>query len=176
VRVGATKQLAPGASFAPVGGDEGEEITIPNAVLVGTTVTNYSRLGGADGPLVSTVVGIGYDAPWRQVHAMLQLAAARTPHIRTHPPPWVLQRALSDFFVEYELRAHLELPADRAQVLSDLHTQIQDAFNEFGVQIMSPAFESQPERPIVVPKSRWFAAPAAPPKDGPAQPAEKEAP
>ena len=152
---------------------KGEEITIPNAVLVGTTVTNYSRLGGADGPLISTAVTIGYDAPWRQVHAMLQLAASRTPGIRAHPSPFVLQRALSDFFVEYELRAHLEMAADPARVRSELHMQIQDAFNEFGVQIMAPAFESQPDRPVVVPRSRWFAAPAAPPKDGP--PA-KEAP
>jgi small-conductance mechanosensitive channel len=144
---------------------KGEEITIPNAVLVGTTVTNYSRLGGEDGPVISTSVTIGYDAPWRQVHAMLQLAAERTRGIRRQPRPYVLQKALSDFFVEYELRAHLELSAERAAVLSELHTQIQDAFNEFGVQIMSPAFESQPERPVVVPKARWFTAPAAPPKD-----------
>jgi small-conductance mechanosensitive channel len=151
----------------------GEEMTIPNAVLVGTTVTNYSRLGGAEGPVVSTTVTIGYDAPWRQIHAMLQLAAERTPGLRRHPPPSVLQRALSDFSVEYELRARLETSAERAQVLSDLHKQIQDVFNEFGVQIMSPAFEAQPDRPVVVPKSRWFAAPAVPPADG--EPA-KEAP
>jgi small-conductance mechanosensitive channel len=150
---------------------QGEEITIPNAVLVGRTVTNYSRLGGEHGPVISTKVGIGYDAPWRQVHAILQLAAERTPGIRKHPRPYVRQNALSDFFVEYELRGHLEMPADRGQVLSELHTQIQDAFNEFGVQIMSPAFESQPERPVVVPRSRWYAAPAVPPKDG--SPAEQ---
>jgi small-conductance mechanosensitive channel len=146
---------------------KGEEITIPNAVLVATTVANYSRLGGADGPVISTSVGIGYDAPWRQVHAMLLLAAGRTPRLRTQPAPVVLQRALSDFSVEYELRAHLEMPAERAQVLSELHKQIQDVFNEFGVQIMSPAFEMQPERPVVVPRARWFAEPAAPPKDDP---------
>jgi small-conductance mechanosensitive channel len=144
---------------------KGEEMTIPNAVLVGTTVTNYSRLAGADGPLVSTSVTIGYDAPWRQVHAMLRLAAGRTAGLRVHPPPSVLQRALSDFFVEYELRAHLETPAERAQALSELHAHVQEV-NEFGVQIMSPAFESQPERAVVVPRSRWFAAPAGPPEGG----------
>ena len=152
---------------------KGEEITIPNAVLIGNTVTNYSRLGGENGPIVSTSVTIGYDSPWRQVHAMLQLAAERTAGVRKHPAPYVLQRALSDFFVEYELRGHLEMPADLPRVRSELHKQIQDAFNEFGVQIMSPAFEAQPDRPVVVPKSRWFAAPAVPPADGPAA---KEAP
>jgi small-conductance mechanosensitive channel len=145
---------------------KGTEVTIPNAVLVGTTVTNYSRLAGADGPVISTSVTIGYDAPWRQVHAMLELAAARTPGIRKQPAPQVLQKALSDFSVNYELRGHLETPAQYPLVLSELHKQIQDTFNEFGVQIMSPAFEAQPERPIVVPKAQWFAAPAAPPREG----------
>jgi small-conductance mechanosensitive channel len=141
-----------------------EEITIPNAVLAGSTVTNYSRLAGADGAIVATRVTIGYDAPWRQVHALLALAAERTPGTRRTPAPYVMQRALSDFYVEYELRVHIERPEDRFRVLSDLHAQIQDAFNEFGVQIMSPAFESQPDRPVVVPRARWHAAPAVEPR------------
>jgi small-conductance mechanosensitive channel len=155
---------------------KGEEITIPNAVLVGTTVTNYSRMGGENGPIISTAITIGYDAPWRQVHAMLELAAERTPGIRKQPAPEVLQRSLSDFYVSYELRGHLEASAQYAQVLSGLHKQIQDTFNEFGVQIMSPAFEAQPDRAVVVPKSRWFDAPAAPPKDGPSGPSARGAP
>jgi small-conductance mechanosensitive channel len=139
-----------------------EEVTIRNAVLAGTMVTNYSRLAGEDGVIVSTTVTIGYDAPWRQVHALLLLAAERTPGVRREPRPYVLQKALSDFHVEYELRAHIERAEMRFQVLSDLHAQIQDAFNEFGVQIMSPNFEAQPERPVLVPRSAWHAAPASP--------------
>jgi small-conductance mechanosensitive channel len=145
-----------------------EEITIPNAVLAGATVTNYSRLAGADGAVVATRVTIGYDAPWRQVHALLRLAAERTPGTRRTPVPQVVQGALSDFYVEYELRAHIERPEERFRVLSDLHAQIQDAFNEFGVQIMSPAFESQPDKPVIVPPSRWHATPA--PGQGPPAP------
>jgi small-conductance mechanosensitive channel len=145
----------------------GEEVTIPNAVLVGSTVTNYSRLTGESGPIITTSVTIGYDQAWRQVHAMLLLAAERTPQIRKQPRPEVFQRSLSDFYVEYELRAHLQEAEQRARALSELHMQIQDAFNEFGVQIMSPHFESQPNQTVVVPKSRWHAAPAAPPKAEP---------
>jgi len=149
---------------------KGEEITIPNAVLVGTTVTNYSRLGGDDGPVISTAISIGYDAPWRQVHAMLLLAAERTPGIRAQPAPLVLQRALSDFYVEYELRGRLAESAEPMATRSALHAEIQDVFNENGVQIMSPNFEAQPERPVVVPKAQWFAAPAAPPREAPRPP------
>jgi small-conductance mechanosensitive channel len=137
-----------------------EEVTIPNAVLAGTMITNYSRLADRDGAIISTAVTIGYDAPWRQVHALLLLAAERTPGVRREPRPYVLQRALSDFYAEYEVRAHIDHAANRFQVLSDLHAQIQDAFNEFGVQIMVPAFESQPEQPVMVPKSQWHAPPA----------------
>lgn len=139
-----------------------EEITIPNAVLIGTTTMNYSRLAGQEGAIIGTTVTIGYDAPWRQVHAMLLLAAERTTSIRRLPQPYVLQRALSDFYVEYELRVFLDRPENRVRMLSELHAQIQDAFNEFGVQIMSPHFKIQPEGRVVVPKSAWFAPPATP--------------
>jgi small-conductance mechanosensitive channel len=74
----------------------------------------------------------------------------------------VLQRELSDFYVQYQLLAHLEDAKNRAAVISELHAQIQDAFNEHGTQIMSPHFESQPEKPVIVPKSKWYAAPAPP--------------
>lgn len=138
-----------------------EEVTIPNAVLMSSTVVNYSRLAGTGGAILSTRVTIGYDVPWRQVHAMLLLAAERTKSVRKHPKPFVLQNALSDFYVEYELRVHLDAPENRFTVLSDLHAQIQDAFNEFGVQILSPHFMVQPDRTVVVPRTDWYTAPAS---------------
>jgi small-conductance mechanosensitive channel len=140
--------------------EEREEITIPNAVLVSTKTVNYSRLADGIGDAASTVVTIGYDTPWRQVHAMLLLAAERTSGVRKDPRPRVLQRALANFYVEYQLIVHLDRPEERIPVLSELHAQIQDAFNEFGVQIMSPHFQSQPSDKIVVPKSQWFSEPA----------------
>jgi small-conductance mechanosensitive channel len=139
-----------------------EEVTIPHSVLVGTATTNYSRLAGDNGMAVTTSVTIGYDVPWRQVHALLQLGAAHTQGLRRVPPPRVIQRELSDFYVQYMLLAYLEDGRNRAAVLSELHAQIQDAFNEFGTQIMSPHFEAQPEKPVVVPKSKWYSAPAGP--------------
>jgi len=138
-----------------------EEITLPNAVLVGSMLINYSRLEKENGSILSTSVTIGYDTPWRQVHALLELAADRTPGVRKEPKPVVLQRALSDFYVEYQLLAHMSRPAgERIAVLSALHAQIQDAFNEHGVQIMSPHFQRQPERAVMVPRDQWHAAPA----------------
>ena len=137
-----------------------EEITFPNSVLVGTTPINYSRHAEGNGSIISTSVTIGYDAPWRQVHAMLLLAAERTAGVLATPPPFVLQRGLLDPYVEYQLVATIDRPADRFAILSELNAAIQDAFNEQGVQIMSPNFVLQPRKPVVVPKENWHLPPA----------------
>jgi len=130
-----------------------EEVTIPNAVMVGGKVTNYSKLAEPDGAIVSTTVTIGYDAPWRQVHELLLGAAGRTPGVRARPEPFVMQRALSDFYVEYELRFRIAVPAERFVILSVLHAEIQDAFNDAALQIMSPHFVAQPDAPVLGPRS-----------------------
>lgn len=142
---------------------EGQEVTIPNSVLVGTSTVNYSRLGHPDGMIASSTVTIGYDAPWRQVHSLLLLAAGRTGNIRKQPAPYVLQRQLSDFYVEYTVICRLVDEKVRIETLSELHSRIQDAFNEFGVQIMSPHYMVQPAENMVVPPSKWYPAPAGKP-------------
>jgi small-conductance mechanosensitive channel len=142
-----------------------EEVTIPNAVLVGNSIRNYSRLAGERGTLVSTKVTIGYDTPWRQVHAMLVTAAEQTPGLRLTPTPFVYQRGLADFYVEYELFAYMDKPLNRVPTLSALHGNIQDQFSLYGVQIMSPHFMEQPKNNVVVAPDQWHAAPAKPPAD-----------
>jgi small-conductance mechanosensitive channel len=141
---------------------EQQEVTVPNSVIVNTKTTNYTRVGLNDGSIGSVTVTIGYDAPWRQVHALLLLGAERTPSVRKSPAAYVVQRALSDFYAEYTLIVHLENEALRVATLSTLHANIQDAFNEYGVQIMSPHFMMQPAANVVVPRSKWHAAPASP--------------
>jgi small-conductance mechanosensitive channel len=140
-----------------------EEITVPNAVVVANPIRNFSKLAEGEGTLVSTRVTIGYDAPWRQVHAMLEEAARRTPGLRAAPAPRVAQRGLADFYVEYELFANIDRPLDKVHTLSRLHAAIQDVFNEYGVQIMSPHFLGQPADPVLVRKENRHAAPAPPP-------------
>jgi len=131
-----------------------EEITIPNAVLIASPIHNYSKLAASQGTLLSTQLTIGYDAPWRQVHQLLIEAALATPGLRAEPVPRVYQRALSDFYVEYELIVSMDRPIERVALLSCLHAEIQDAFNRAGVQIMSPHFRAQPEQPVLAPLPR----------------------
>jgi small-conductance mechanosensitive channel len=138
----------------------GEQVTIPNAVLVTQEVMNYSRNDANTPALVPVVVTIGYDTPWRQVESMLRLAASRTQGVRTEPAPMVVQSELEDFFVRYTLFVGLDDPRQRRIVLGALRANIQDAFNEFGVQIMSPHYLGDPARPKVVPRDHWSDPPA----------------
>lgn len=140
----------------------GLEITLPNALVLGNVTKNYSRALQGPGFVIDTKVTIGYDTPWRQVEAMLIEAARRTPSILQDPTPKVFQTALSDFYPEYLLicQAAPADPVPRAEVMSLLHANIQDVFNEYNVQIMSPHYLGDPEKEKLVPKEGWFRAPA----------------
>ena len=144
----------------------GEVLTLPNSMITGSVTKNYSRIVQGQGYVVDTVVTIGYDTPWRQVEAMLIEAARRTEGILQVPPPYVFQTALSDFYPEYRLVAQAipSEPRPRAQLLSMLHAHIQDVFNEYGVQIMSPHYLGDPDIEKVVSREHWYAAPAKPPE------------
>ena len=137
-----------------------EEVVIPNSLILNSHVVNYSTLAGSKGLILHTTVGIGYETPWRQVEAMLLMAAQRTPRLLPEPPPYVLQKSLGDFAITYELNAYCGQPAEMMSIYSDLHRNILDVFNEYGVAIMTPAYEGDPEQPKVVPKDQWYAAPA----------------
>jgi small-conductance mechanosensitive channel len=139
-----------------------EEVTVPNAVVASQTTTDYSRLGDVHGVFTETSVTIGFDTPWRQVQALLLMAAERTPGLRTDPKPVVLQEALGDFYVKYNLWVCLERQETRPLVLNALHAHIQDLFNEHSVQIMSPHYMFDPAAPKIVARPDWFAAPARP--------------
>ena len=132
-----------------------------------TTTTNFTRLGKFDGSVANVTVTIGYDAPWRQVHALLLMGAERTANLRKSPAALCrAARAVRLLCRVHANRAPGKREAPRIETLSNLHANIQDAFNEFGVQIMSPHFMMQPQQNIVVPRSKWHAAPATKESDG----------
>ncbi len=105
-------------------------------------------------------MGIGYETPWRQVEAMLLMAAERTPGLLREPAPFVMHKALGDFCVTYEINAYCNDAKVMNRLYTELHRNILDLFNEYGVQIMTPAYEGDPGEPKVVPKEQWYAAPA----------------
>jgi small-conductance mechanosensitive channel len=119
-----------------------EHITIPNSIVLGGPVVNYSRTASTPGLILHSSVTIGYDAPWRQVHELLAGAALATPGVVHEPPPFVWQTALNDFYVTYEINAYTAAPRDMIDTYAALHANIQDAFAAAGVEIMSPHYTS----------------------------------
>jgi len=116
------------------------EITIPNAMVLATHMINFSALAEDKGLVLHTTVTIGYDAPWRRVHALLVEAARATEHVLGEPAPFVLQSSLDDFSIAYELNVYTREARRSLTILSELHQHIQDKFNEAGIEIMSPHF------------------------------------
>jgi len=140
-----------------------EEVVIPNSIVLNTNVVNYSTQAREGKLILHASVGIGYETPWRQVEAMLLEAAARTEGLLKEPRPFVLQKALGDFAVTYEINACCADAQAMNNLYSRLHQNILDVFNEYGVQIMTPAYEGDPAQPKLVPKDQWYAAPATAP-------------
>jgi small-conductance mechanosensitive channel len=119
-----------------------EQITIPNANLLSNKIINYTQMAEKGELILYTSITIGYDAPWKTVHRLLLEAAANTLGLLKSPEPYVLQKALNDFYIEYQINAHCEASRGYDRIYSELHSQIQDAFNREGVEIMSPHFTS----------------------------------
>ncbi len=143
-----------------------ETVIMPNSNILATDVVNYTQAAKAEGMILHTTVGIGYDTPWRQVEAMLLEAVARTDGLESEPPPFVLQTALGDFAVQYQVNAYWDGERGLPKVRSGLHANIQDVFNEHGVQIMSPAYVDDPDTPKLVSPENWYEAPARKPEGG----------
>jgi small-conductance mechanosensitive channel len=132
-----------------------EDIIIPNSILQNSKIVNFSARNKDKKLIIHTKVGIGYETPWRQVDAMLLLAADRTEGLLKDPPPFVLKDSLGDFAVNYEINAFCENVVNIKKNYSTLHQNILDVFNENNVQIMTPAYEGDPETPKVVPRDQW---------------------
>jgi small-conductance mechanosensitive channel len=115
-------------------------VSIPNSLILTTQVLNYTTLAAERGLVAHTSVTIGYDAPWRKIHELLIAAAMRTEGVLEDPPPFVLQTGLNDFSITYEINAFVRSPFPLPRTYSALHANIQDGFNEAGVEIMSPNY------------------------------------
>jgi small-conductance mechanosensitive channel len=115
-------------------------VTIPNSLVLGSQVINFSQ-SSQDKPLIlHKTISIGYDSPWRDIHALLIAAASRTSGVLADPAPYVLQTSLDDSYATYQINAYTREPERMAAIYSELHQNIQDQFNEAGIEIMSPQF------------------------------------
>jgi len=119
-----------------------EYVTIPNATIINTHLWNFSVSAQDIGLILHTSVTIGYDVPWQKVNELLLKAAKNTPNLTRDLKPFVLQKSLNDFYVEYELNVYTRRPGKMAEFYSELHKHILEAFNDAGVEIMSPHYNA----------------------------------
>jgi small-conductance mechanosensitive channel len=119
-----------------------EEVTIPNSAILNGNTVNYSVESNGAGLILHSTVTIGYDVPWRQVHELLISAALKVNAVLKEPKPFVLQTSLDDFYVSYQINAYTDDSKKAAKSYSDLHSNIQDAFSEADVEIMSPHYRA----------------------------------
>lgn len=120
-----------------------EVVTIPNSFIMSSHTVNYSASARQFGLIIHTTVSIGYEIPWRQVHQLLINAARSTPGIQPDPKPFVLETELQDYYPCYQINAYIKDADQLAQIYSDLHQNIQDVFNEAGIEIMSPHYYAE---------------------------------
>lgn len=117
-----------------------EIVTVPNSFIMSSKSVNYTTSARDYGLILHTEVTIGYDVPWRLVHQLLIDAALATDGIINSPKPFVLETALNDWYPVYQLNAYTREPQRMSAIYSQLHQNIQDRFNEAGVEIMSPTY------------------------------------
>ncbi len=116
------------------------DVTIPNAMVLSSHIINFSSSAEDRGLILHTTITIGYDVPWKKVHQLMVDAASSTQHVLKDPQPFVLQTSLNDYSASYELNAYTDQPNRMALIYSDLHQNIQNKFNEAGVEILSPQY------------------------------------
>ena len=117
-----------------------ERVTIPNTNILAGQIINFTSKARTKELILHTSVTIGYDVPWRQVYELLIGAAKASENVMEDPEPFVLQKGLNDFYIEYELNAYTDKPRQIPASYSELHQNIQDQFNEAGVEILSPHY------------------------------------
>jgi len=117
-----------------------ERVTIPNTNILAGQIINFTSKARTKELILHTSVTIGYDVPWRQVHELMIAAAKASENVMEDPEPFVLQKGLNDFYIEYELNAYTDKPRQIPASYSELHQNIQDQFNEAGVEILSPHY------------------------------------
>lgn len=119
-----------------------EIISIPNSTVMSSHTINYSSDAPEKGLIIHTTVTIGYDVPWKKMHAALIEAAKRTELVMETPEPFVLQTSLEDFYVAYQINAYVQEANKQATIYSNLHQNIQDVCNEQGIEILSPHYRA----------------------------------
>lgn len=120
-----------------------EIVTIPNSFILSSHTINYSNSAQQYGLIIHTTVTVGYDVHWKKVHELLLKAANDTPYILKNPKPFVLNLNLDNSFAGYEINGFIQEDKKLSEIYSVLRQQIQDRFNEAGIEMTTPLYYAQ---------------------------------
>ncbi|GHT15585.1 mechanosensitive ion channel protein MscS [Bacteroidia bacterium] len=126
-----------------------EVVTIPNSIIMSTQTINYTNSAQQYGLILHSKITMGYSVPWRKVHELLIEAGLATPHVLQEPKPFVLQVALDDFYVEYEINIYTNNANEIPQIYSALNKNIQDIFAKAEIELVMPHVLETREGPKV---------------------------
>ncbi|MDR3296823.1 MAG: mechanosensitive ion channel family protein [Prevotellaceae bacterium] len=115
-----------------------EIITIPNANLLTAQTINYTASANDYGLILHVKVTMGYTEPWRRIHELLMEAGLKTPGVLQEPKPFVLQVALDDFCVEYQINVYTRQANNMQNIYSDLYSNVQDILLREGINMAVP--------------------------------------
>lgn len=110
------------------------EITIPNAIMGNTRITNESG-GPHEKFRLRVKVGVAYGSDIDQVRDVLMEIALQDPSVCKTPEPRVRFRNFGGSSLDIELLCWIENPELRGRVLDVLNTTIYKRFNSEGIEI-----------------------------------------
>jgi small-conductance mechanosensitive channel len=119
-----------------------EYVTFPNLMILSSSITNYNTSSGEDkdGLILYAEVTMGYSAPWRQIHELLINAALKTGYVLAAPKPYVLQTALDDDYVRYQINFYTKEVSKVPAIYSELYQNLQDDFMAAGLDLTTPKY------------------------------------
>jgi potassium efflux system protein len=112
------------------------ELIVPNKDFITGQLINWSLSDKVTRLIVP--VGIAYGSDTVLADKLLRKVAADHPQVLDEPGSSALFLGFGDNSLNFELRAFIDEPLNRVQVISDLHRAIDDAFREANIEISFP--------------------------------------
>lgn len=123
-----------------------EVITMPNSSVMSAQTINYTNSADQYGLILYLNVAVDMITPWKHVHDLLLKVAYRTENLSKKQKPFILQDKIQDQVIEYQLNVYVKDANLMSKVYSDLRQNVQDVFEEAGVDLFTPVYYSKYEQ------------------------------